>query len=66
MLLGLPALLSDLNMETVQKAIDSVPTKKVWQWTKDNIGKSVYSQRKEFNKIAKEMEQKLDDKLCPA
>jgi archaellum component FlaC len=66
MLLGLPALLSDLNMETVQKAIDSVPTKKVWQWTKDKIGKSVYSQRKEFNKIAKEMEQKLDDKLCPA
>ena len=64
MLLGMAALVSDLSMETVQNAIDSVPTKKVWNWIKENIGKSVFSQRKEFNKIAKKEEQKWDDKLC--
>jgi hypothetical protein len=64
MLLGLSASVSDLTMETVKDAIDSTPTKNVWRWIKENIGKSVHSQRKEFNKIAEEMEQKRDENLC--
>lgn len=64
MLLGMAASVSDLSMETVQKAIDTISTQKVWRWIKENIAKSVNSQRKEFNKIAKEEEQKRDDKLC--
>ncbi len=58
MLPGLSAALSDFSMDTVKKAIDSTPTKKVWRWIKEKVGKSVHAKRKEFHKIAREEEQK--------
>jgi hypothetical protein len=64
MVLGLAATVSDFSMDTVKKAIATTPTKKVWNWVKKNIGKSVYSQRKEFHKIAREREQNQEDYLC--
>ena len=65
MLLGLAASVSDLSMDTVKKAIDSTPTKKVWRWIKEKLGQSVHAQRKEFHKIAREEEQKSAEFLCP-
>lgn len=61
MLLGLAASVSDFSMETVEKAIACVSTKKLWNWISDNVGKSVFSKRKEINKIVKEQEQKWDE-----
>ena len=63
-LLGLTASVSDFSMETIRKAIDSTPTKKVWDWIKENVGQSVYSQRKEFRKIAKEQKQNQEENFC--
>ena len=64
MLLGLAASVSDLSMDTVKKAIDSTPTKKVWNWIQEKVGKSVHARRKEFNKIVEEEEQKLAENSC--
>jgi hypothetical protein len=53
LLLGIPALVSKTSIEVVKKAIETVPTKKVLNWCKKNIGQSVQSKRKEvfsFNK----------------
>ncbi len=61
MLPGLAASVSDLGKETVEKAIACVSTKKVWNWISENFGKSVFSKRKEINKIVKELEQKRDE-----
>lgn len=66
MLLGLAASVSDFSMDTVQKAITFVSTRKVWRWLKDNVGKSVHSKRKEIHKIIKNMEQNRDDNRCPS
>ena len=63
MLLGLAASVSDLKMDTIINAINSIPTKKVWQWIKRNVGNSVYSQRKEFNKTTINKEQNLEENL---
>ena len=52
MILGLAAAVSDFDMDTTGAAIASTPTKKVWEWVKNKIGNSVYSQRKEFRKIS--------------
>ncbi len=64
MLLGLAASVSELTLDTVQKAIATIPTKKVWDWIKKNIGKTMYSERKEINRIAKKQEQNSDEILC--
>ncbi len=64
MLLGLAASVSDLSMDTVKKAIDSTPTKKVWRWIQEKVGKSVHARRKEFNKIVKKEEQKAAENSC--
>ena len=57
MILGLAAAVSDFNMDTVRNAMESIPTRKVWDWVKRKVGKSVYSQRKEFRGISKLQEQ---------
>ena len=66
MLLGLAASVSDFSIDTVQKALTVVSTKNVWYWIKNNIGKSVYSKRKEIHMIVKNMEQNRDDIRCPS
>ena len=60
LLLSLAAAVSETTMGVVQKALESVPTKKVSQWFKDNVGQSVQSKRKEVKKIAREAEQFWD------
>ena len=52
MLLGLPALLSKTTQDIVKQAMETVPTKKVIEWFKENIGQSVQSKRKEILKMA--------------
>ena len=60
LLLGLAASVSPTTIDVVQKAIESVPTKKVFRWFKDNIGQSVQSERKEIKRIARHSEQIWD------
>lgn len=60
LLLSLAASVSETTQDVVQKALESVPTKKVFQWFKDNVGQSVQSKRKEVKKIARQAEQKWD------
>ncbi len=57
LLLALAASLSSTTVDVVQKARESVPTKKVFQWFNDNIGQSVQSKRKEVKRIARQSEQ---------
>ena len=63
MILGLAAAVSDFDMDTIGAAITSTPTKKVWKWVKNNVGNSVYSQRKKFRKLVRSKEQKSADIL---
>lgn len=60
MLLSLPAMLSKTTQDVVQKALASVPTKKVFQWMRENIGQSVQSKKKEVLSTVKKAEQKWD------
>jgi len=60
LLLSLAASVSETTQDVVQKALESVPTKKVFQWFKDNVGQSVQSKRKEVKRIARNQEQIWD------
>jgi hypothetical protein len=60
MLLSLPAMLSRTTQDVIQKALESVPTKKVFAWVKENIGQSVQSKKKEVLSAIKNLEQKWD------
>jgi hypothetical protein len=51
------AMVSTTTVEVVQKALETVPTQKVIDWCKKNIGQSVQAKRKEFLK-GSEAEQK--------
>lgn len=61
MLLSLPAMLSKTTQDVIQKALASVPTKKVLGWVKENIGQSVQSKKKAVLSIVKKSEQKWDE-----
>lgn len=61
MLLSLPAMLSKTTKDVIQKALESVPTKKVFQWVEENIGQSVQSKKIEALSVVKKSEQKWDD-----
>jgi hypothetical protein len=56
MLLSFAALVSKTTQDVIQKALHTVPTKKVGEWFKENIGQSVQSQRKEILKVARSTE----------
>jgi hypothetical protein len=56
MLLSFAALVSKTTEDVIQKALQSVPTKKIREWFKKNIGQSVQSQRKEILKVARSAE----------
>ena len=60
MLLSLPAMLSRTTQDVIQKALELVPTKKVFAWVKENIGQSVQSKKKEVLSAVKNLEQKWD------
>jgi hypothetical protein len=46
--------------DVIQKALESVPTKKVFAWMKENIGQFVQSKKKEVLSAVKNWEQKWD------
>jgi hypothetical protein len=56
MLLSFAALVSKTTEDVIQKALQAVPTKKIGEWFKKNIGQSVQSQRREFLKVARSAE----------
>jgi hypothetical protein len=60
MLLSLAAAVSKTSQDVIQKALETVPTKKVFEWYKNNIGQSVQSKRKEILSIVRKTEQKPD------
>lgn len=59
-LLSLAAIVSKTTTEVVQKALETVPTKKVSEWFQKNIGQSVQSKRVEARRSMRNMEQKWD------
>jgi hypothetical protein len=60
LLLSLAAIVSKTTQDVVHKAMETVPTKKVHEWFRTNIGKSVQSKRKEVSSSVKKAEQKWD------
>ncbi len=60
LLVSLAASLTTTTTKAAHKAMDAVPTEKVFQWFKDNIGQSVQSKRKKVNNIARQVEQFWD------
>jgi len=61
LLLSLAAMVSKTTEDVIHKAMESVPTKRVHEWVKENIGKSVQSKRKEVFSSARKAEQKWDE-----
>jgi hypothetical protein len=46
LVLSAAAVVSETTREVVQKAMETVPTKKVLEWTREHLGKSVQAKRK--------------------
>ncbi len=63
MILSLASMLSKTTQDVVDKALKSVPTKKVFEWLKENIGQSVQSKRKEVLSLVRKVEQKQDQNI---
>jgi len=60
LVLSVAAVVSETTQEVVQKAMETVPTKKVLEWTKKHLGQSVQSKRKTAFSNTKNSEQKWD------
>lgn len=60
MILSVAAIVSKTSKEVVQKALEKVKTKKVLEWSKKNLGKTVRAKRKEAFSGGKKEEQKWD------
>ena len=56
MLLSFAAFLSQTTQDVIKTALEAVPTKRISEWCKKNIGQSVQSQRKEILKLARATE----------
>jgi hypothetical protein len=63
MLLSLASMLSKTTQDVIRNAIETVPTKKVFEWIRENIGQSVQSKKKEIAAFVKSAEQKPDQVL---
>jgi hypothetical protein len=64
MILSLASMLSKTTQDVIYKAIESVPTKKVFEWMKENIGQSVQSKRKEVLSLMRKTEQIWDQNMA--
>lgn len=64
MVLSLAAMVSKTTGDTIRKALKAVPTKKVHEWFKDNIGDSLQSKKKQVLKQIKTAERKQDQIIC--
>jgi hypothetical protein len=60
LLLTVPAMLSITTQQSVQKALETVRTKQVFDWCKEILGKSVQAKRKEAFLPLEQAEQKWD------
>jgi len=63
-ILSLAAIVSKTTTEIVHEALETVPTKKIHEWFKDNIGKSVQAKRMQVNNWIKDQEQKQNQKYA--
>jgi hypothetical protein len=63
LVLGAAAMVSHTTQEVVTKAMETVPTKKVIEWIKENLGQSVQSKRNIIFSTAQNAEQKRDHLL---
>jgi hypothetical protein len=59
-ILSLAAVVSETTMNVVSHALESVPTKKVFEWFKENVGQSLQAKRVALNSLVKNVEQKWD------
>ena len=64
MTLSLASMLSKTTQDVIYKAIESVPTKKVFEWMKENIGQSVQSKKKEVLSLMRKKEQIWDQNMA--
>jgi hypothetical protein len=60
LLLSIAAMVSKTTVDIIQKAMETVPTKKIFDWCKEKLGKSVQSKRREAFSSAVIPEQKQD------
>ncbi len=63
LILAAAAIVSHTTQEVVARAMETVPTKKVTEWIKENIGPTVQSKRNIAFSTAKDAEQKRDQLL---
>jgi hypothetical protein len=63
-ILSLAAIVSKTTTEIVHEALETVPTKKIHEWFKNNIGKSVQAKRMQVNNWVKDQEQKQNQKYA--
>ena len=66
LVLSIPAMVSTTTHEVIHKALETVPTKKVAEWSKRFLGQSVQAQRKEAFRGTTNKEQKPDQLHAPA
>lgn len=65
-LMSLAASVSKTTAGVVRNALETVPTKKVNEWFKENVGRSVQSIKAELSSIVKKAKQKQDHKMVGA
>ena len=53
-ILTIPVFTSEINPEIIKEAMEATQAKDVDKWLKDNIGKSLFSKRKNFLQLGKE------------
>ena len=66
LLLSLAACVSTTTIDVIKNAMESVKTKTVIEWYKNNIGKSVQAKRMSAFRLPKIMEQKVSQELLVA
>lgn len=60
LLLSIPAMVSTTTHEVIRNALETVPTKKIAEWSKKFLGKSIPAQRQEAFRGTNKKEQKRD------
>lgn len=60
MVLSIAAMVSSTTKEIIEKAMETVPTKKISEWCNENIGQSLQSKRKKAFAFKEDEEQKWD------
>jgi hypothetical protein len=58
LLLTLSAMVAETTQDVILKALETVPTKRVWQWCQQHLGRSLQAQRQTAFRTVKEAEQK--------